>query len=176
MADTRSDIASVRETVVDVFTKLLPEIEAKDLEIGIYNSTIDFASANRIPLSWSSDHFKEAYLTKARGVYANLHTSSYVGNVRLMDRLKEKEFLPHNIASMPRENIFPERWREIRETEEKRLQGAYEVTATAMSDQITCGKCKKKQISYYEKQTRSADEATTIFYTCLQCGHRWSRN
>ena len=36
-----------------------------------------------------------------------------------------------------------------------------------------CGKCKKRETSFYELQTRSADEPMTTFITCLNCGHRW---
>ena len=38
---------------------------------------------------------------------------------------------------------------------------------------LVCGKCKKRQVDYYEKQTRGADEPMTIFATCLNCGNRW---
>lgn len=166
----------MREDVVQVFQGLLSDVEAKDLEIGIYNATIDYASSVRIPLSWQSDLFVEAYMAKVRSVFANLNKESYVGNMNLIDRLKDGEFLPHDIATMSREYLFPERWRQIQETEDKRLQSAYEITQTAMSDQITCGKCKKKKVSYYELQTRSGDEAATIYYTCLVCGNKWKRS
>lgn len=168
--------AIMRDDIVQLFQGLVSPLEAKDIEIGVYNATIDFASANRIPLTWSSDMFTEAYMTKARSVFVNLNSESYVGNVNLIDRLKDGEFYPHDLATMPREHIFPEKWREIQEAEARRLQSAYEITETAMSDQITCGKCKKKKVSYYELQTRSGDEACTIYYTCLVCGNKWKRN
>jgi DNA-directed RNA polymerase subunit M/transcription elongation factor TFIIS len=38
---------------------------------------------------------------------------------------------------------------------------------------LVCGKCKKRQVDYYEKQTRGADEPMTIFANCLHCGNRW---
>ena len=41
------------------------------------------------------------------------------------------------------------------------------------SDLFKCTRCKKNHCSYYELQTRSADEATTVFITCLNCGKRW---
>lgn len=167
---------AVRDDVVQLLYSLISPTEAKDTEIGIYNETIDFANANRIPLSWASEHFMEAYLAKARSVFANMYSDSYIKNVSLMERLKDAEFFPHEIASMSREHVFPERWREIRERQDRVLQSAYENTEVAMSDQITCGKCKKRKVSYYEKQTRGADEAGTIFYTCLVCGNKWKRN
>ena len=37
----------------------------------------------------------------------------------------------------------------------------------------TCPKCKKKDQTYEERQTRSSDEASTIICTCNMCGHVW---
>lgn len=36
-----------------------------------------------------------------------------------------------------------------------------------------CLKCQSKNVISSEKQTRSADEPMTIFFTCLNCGNRW---
>lgn len=38
---------------------------------------------------------------------------------------------------------------------------------------FTCGKCKSKKTTYYQLQTRSADEPMTTFVSCLNCGKRW---
>ncbi len=39
------------------------------------------------------------------------------------------------------------------------------------TDQFQCGKCKKRQTSYYQMQTRSADEPMTTFVICQV--HSW---
>jgi len=36
-----------------------------------------------------------------------------------------------------------------------------------------CGKCKSKKTTYYQMQTRSADEPMTTYVTCLGCSNRW---
>lgn len=41
------------------------------------------------------------------------------------------------------------------------------------TDMFECGKCKKRRTTYYQMQTRSADEPMTTFVTCLECGHAW---
>lgn len=38
---------------------------------------------------------------------------------------------------------------------------------------LKCGRCKQNTVSYYEMQTRSADEPMTVFCTCVSCGHKW---
>jgi len=164
---------SVRDDIVQIFEGLLTPMEAKDLEVGVYNNTIDYAGAHKIPLSWSCDLFREIYLSKARNIFANLNNDTYIKNHMLIERLKHGEFAPHDLASMTRESLFPEKWQDIQEAEERILQSAYEITQTSMSDQIICGKCKNNKVSYYEQQTRSGDEAMTTFYTCLVCNHKW---
>jgi DNA-directed RNA polymerase subunit M/transcription elongation factor TFIIS len=43
----------------------------------------------------------------------------------------------------------------------------------ATTDQFVCGKCKSRKCSYYQLQTRSADEPMTTFVTCTNCNNRW---
>lgn len=38
---------------------------------------------------------------------------------------------------------------------------------------IVCKKCKSDNVNVYVKQTRSSDEASSKFYTCLNCGNKW---
>jgi hypothetical protein len=36
----------------------------------------------------------------------------------------------------------------------------------------TCEKCGREKVRFYTQQLRSADEGTTVFYTC-ECGHKY---
>ncbi|XP_026478322.1 transcription elongation factor S-II [Ctenocephalides felis] len=38
---------------------------------------------------------------------------------------------------------------------------------------LKCGKCKKRNCTYNQVQTRSADEPMTTFVLCNECGNRW---
>ena len=49
----------------------------------------------------------------------------------------------------------------------------YELKPEAMTDVFKCRKCGSRSCSYYEIQTRSADEPMTQFINCLNCGNRW---
>ena len=43
----------------------------------------------------------------------------------------------------------------------------------ASTDMFQCGKCKQRKCTYYQMQTRSADEPMTTFVTCTVCDNRW---
>ena len=46
------------------------------------------------------------------------------------------------------------------------------ITEPLDSDAV-CPKCHHRGAYFLLKQTRSADEPETKFYTCQNCGHRW---
>lgn len=41
---------------------------------------------------------------------------------------------------------------------------------------FSCVKCGSKYVDVYQLQTRGADEATSSFFTCKKCRHRWCEN
>ena len=55
----------------------------------------------------------------------------------------------------------------------KRDKNVNDIDSMATSTEFTCFKCKKKKCSYYQQQTRSADEPITTFMSCLNCGNSW---
>ena len=168
----------VRDDFIDILRKKLkiPELQAKDLEIGVFNATIDYANNYGIQLSWKSQILLDTYINISRSIYSNIKKDSYIGNKNLHKRmLKNKEFLPHMLPYMQYHNIFPERWKDIIEKNQRRFKAAYEIKLVAMSDMITCSRCKSKKVSYYELQTRSGDEASTLFMNCLICGKKWKQ-
>lgn len=166
-----------REETVSKITDKLPSLPNDwiiDLERGIYNWTITFASEKSVVKNWANPIFRQIYFDKARSVVANLAQDSYVSNHRLHSRLvDEKEIAPRDIAFMSPDNMFPERWRDIMDIKLKREQNLGEIQRTAKTDAFKCSRCKKRECDYYERQTRSADEPMTLFITCLNCNNSW---
>lgn len=151
----------------------LDELMVADLEVGIFNWTIQFATDHKVVKNYSNKQFVAIYTNKARSIISNLESSSYVQNPRLLNRMKEGEFLPHELPFMTPESMLPEKWREYIDRKVKREEHVYEEKPVAMTDQFKCGKCKKRECVFQEIQLRSCDEPMTTFITCINCGHRW---
>jgi transcription elongation factor S-II len=151
----------------------LSDVQLKDIEVGIYNWAIIESGNRGIVRNWSNTKFQRLYIEKARSVVNNIDIHSYIKNERLLERCREQEFLPHEIPFMKPENIYPDRWKTVVDAMMKKYENAYENKVVAMTNMFKCGKCKKRECTFYELQTRSGDESTTIFIRCVNCGNSW---
>jgi hypothetical protein len=141
-------MVDTRERAIVAINEKLPGInedDVTDLERGIYNWCIDYATKKCIVKNWANKTFCTLYQDKFRSVIANLDASSYIGNTRLLTRMKEKEFMPHDIPFMARHNIFPDVWQEVMEIKMKRDAHIGESGLTPMTDEFRCGRCTKRE-------------------------------
>lgn len=173
----------VRNMVLNVLYNFFPEkssalrsrepffdkILIDDLELGLYNWCIDYANKNNIIKNWDNIKFKNLYLEKTRTIINIINNN--INEIK--NNLNNKVYLPHDIPYMKPEDIDPKLWKDIKEVYNKRYENAYENKTVAMTDLFKCGKCKKNECSYYESQTRKADEPMTVHIKCLNCGHGW---
>ena len=153
----------------DTFT----EVQLVALESAIFRSAFDQAKKHFVPRNWKSPHFQELYKQTVRQVLWNIHPSSPIKNERLFERIHAGEFPLEALATMSAYDMFPEHWRELADKQLIREQKILEGNKSRATDQYKCRRCCKSECTYYEMQTRSADEPMTIFITCINCGKRW---
>ena len=144
-----------------------------NLEKGIFNYAIQTAHLRNIVRKWDNKAFVMIYVDKFKGLLLNLNAKSTVKNKELLKRLKNKEFKAHELAFMTHQELFPEKWKYLIDKKIKRDKSEGVVDLSAATDEFFCFKCKKRKCSYYQMQTRSADEPMTTFVTCLLCGNNW---
>ncbi|XP_073937111.1 transcription elongation factor A protein 3 isoform X2 [Castor canadensis] len=79
------------------------------------------------------------------------------------------------IARMTAEEMASDELRELRNamTQEAIREHQMAKTSGTTTDLFQCSKCKKKNCTYNQVQTRSADEPMTTFVLCNECGNRW---
>lgn len=146
---------------------------SKDAETGIYNWVLEYAGKARVQKSWRNERFASMYAIKARSVIGNLDPSAYIGNHRLLLRLTEGEFAPHDIAWMKPENLHPERWQATLDLKTQQDNYIDNAKPASMTDAFKCKKCLKRECVFTELQLRSSDEPSSIFISCINCGNRW---
>ena len=148
---------------------------SKVIEKSIYNYTIDTAKRRNITRMWNDRVFYNLYMNKCISIYSNLKEDTYIQNNYLLKNILEKKIDPEKIANLPVYDIFPDNWKELMDKKSKMDELKYKLKPEAMTDQFKCGKCYSRSCSYYEVQTRSADEPMTQFITCLNCKNRWKQ-
>lgn len=147
--------------------------EIRTLEKGIFEAAYNNAQKNYTARNWKTPQFKEMYRQILSSVLSNIHPDSPVKNPRLLNRVIEGEFKLEEIPYMTSYEMFPEKWFELKDKLLQREQKILEGNKSRATDQFKCRRCGKRECTYYELQTRSADEPMTIFVTCLNCGKEW---
>lgn len=141
---------------------------ALNIERGIFNYAVSNASSKE----WDF-MFKHTYTAKAVRIYTNLNPESYLKNTELIHRLFRKEFTEFELAKFESEQLFPSRYYELLEKYGTDVSKEVNKPDENVQGMFRCGKCKTYKTSYYQMQTRSADEPMTTFVTCHNCGNRW---
>jgi len=165
----------IRNECVLILNKELDNKISRAIEKDIFNSVIDYSIKNNINKSWNSTTFKTIYLSRIRSFYTNIKSDSYVENKNFKERILNAEIDYKNISQLSNHEIHPEKWADFikKKIETEKLK--YELKPEAMTDMFKCNKCGSRSCTYYEMQTRSADEPMTQFITCLDCNNNWKQ-
>lgn len=113
-----------------------------------------------------------AYRNKMRSLFVNLKDPK---NPTLREHVVTGRISGERLRTLkPQEMANDELKKQVEEIEKQNLFNAQSAQEQrSVTDRFTCGKCKEKKVSYYQMQTRSADEPLTTFCTCENCGNRW---
>ncbi|CAO3655863.1 unnamed protein product [Mucor hiemalis] len=114
----------------------------------------------------------EEYKSKARSMVSNLKNKS---NQSLRDDVVTGEISVDTLCTMSAEDMASEesKARDRKLAEEALFKARGAESAQAETDMFKCGKCRGRRCTYFQMQTRSADEPMTTFVTCVNCGNHW---
>ena len=146
--------------------KLNNEKNSNNLEKGIFNYTLKEAERRKIVKKWDNKQFVQIYVDHLRSVMKNL-------NEDVLKSINDESIKHHIIAFMTHQELAPEKWAKLIDAKTKRDKNKFEINISASTDTFTCRKCKGNQCTYYQMQTRSADEPMTTFVNCLLCSARF---
>lgn len=134
-----------------------PEELAEELEEAIYN---EFKNTDM------------RYKNRIRSRIANLKDPK---NPILRTNFRIGAISAARLATMTAEEMAND---EIKQLREKFMKEAINDAQLAhvqgtKTDLLKCGKCKNRNCTYNQLQTRSSDEPMTTFVMCNECGNRW---
>ena len=143
------------------------EKNSSNLEKGIFNYALKEATNRKVVKKWDNQYFVQIYLDRLRSIYINLK------NTEILEQIKNGTIQAHIVAFMSHQEMRPDKWKELIEDKIIKDKNKFETNVEASTDTFTCRKCKSNKCTYYQMQTRSADEPMTTFVTCIECGNRW---
>ena len=149
------------------------EILGHNLEVAIYNHIIKQASENCMSRYRENKAFRSSYTAKVRSMRFNLTNPR---NPSLKRWVLQGRIAATDLVKMTAQELDPEHWVEaILEAQHMQaMRMVDDLKAEEVHDGlIQCNKCKSRRVTYYEMQTRSADEPMTVYAHCLNCKRRW---
>ena len=120
----------------------------------------------------------KAYSDKARSILYNMRDQK---NPTLKVRALMSDISPMDLVTLGPKDLASELKKQERVESEKqnldsrRSDWNREEAQKNSKNQgfFSCRKCGKRNTTYYQMQTRGADEPMTNFITCLDCGNNW---
>jgi len=165
-----------RNNIINIISKFINnKKKSKNIEKGIYDYTILCSKKKNIIVDWENKNFTEIYIHKFKTIYYNLDINSSVNNKELLQNIKNKKIDEYKLAFMTHQELFPKKWEELLKKKEKKDKSLKNVDLSLATDEFKCFKCYKRLCTFYQQQTRSADEPMTTFINCLNCGNRWKQ-
>ena len=161
------NIKDFRNKNVEIFNKTFDNKTSVKIEKGVFNFAISEAKKKNIVRNWDNKYFVKLYLDRLRSIYINLK------NDHVIEKIKSRKIKMKELSLMTHKEICPEKWKKLIDAKIKRDKNMTSVDLSAATDEFKCYKCKKQRCTYYQLQTRGADEPMTTFVTCLVCGNRW---
>ncbi|KAI0209556.1 Transcription elongation factor A protein 1 [Lamellibrachia satsuma] len=112
------------------------------------------------------------YKNRVRSRVSNLKDSR---NPQLRNNVLLGYISPDKIAVMTAVEMASDEMKAMRQKFTKEAIDDHQMAKTGgtTSSLLKCGKCLKRNCTYNQVQTRSADEPMTTFVFCNECGNRW---
>lgn len=158
-----------RSNIRSELNKLINNSNASsNLEKGIFNYTLKEDVRRNELKKWENKYHVLLYTMQVKNV---IHAIKTIDELR--DNIEKENIKAHMVAFMTHQEWCPEKWAELIDRKSKRDMQKFENNMEAATDTFVCRKCRNNKCTYYQLQTRSADEPMTVYVTCLTCNNRW---
>lgn len=174
-----SERVLIKQSIADACSNtmewyLVPDEDQEEfvsrMERDCFNKVVNNCIMDGIDRFWTNPVFRQRYSAEIYKLLANLDVSSSVNSSWLVEKIIDGSIDPSKIATMSSIDLCPEASKSEREMIE--LRKNQNVTHKVSRNYI-CRKCGGNETKLYEKQTRAADESSTIFKLCIICDFCW---
>lgn len=117
------------------------------------------------------------YRSKLRSITYNLKDPN---NPDLNTELYEGMVTPLMVVDATEEELASDKLKKLRKDNWEWMKAAaqcdwdmHHINEKLVTDMFRCGKCGKRRCTFFQKQTRCADEPMTTFIRCMECDNRW---
>jgi DNA-directed RNA polymerase subunit M/transcription elongation factor TFIIS len=172
---TQDDVLSTnypaRNIVVTNYKSLIDNNDiAIDIEHSVFRRSIELADEKNIIPHFNNNLFVKIYKYIAIMNYSHMRQYKHI-----RDRLISGDLKAWELPYLSHYEVNPEGWKELQELQDRREEKQLEGNKALATDQFKCRACGQRMCTYYQMQTRSADEPMTTFINCLNCGNRWKQ-
>lgn len=165
MTDTNAFREGVCAMVRDVLH--VDAATSEVIEQGVTRWAFMYAKNRKVMCKWRDAVFVRVYADRLRTILTNLARNPDM--TRRVASMTAEQFSEVSLMEL----APPERRALMRE-KAVRDRGKFDQIVLPTTNEYNCPACTSDKCTYYELQTRSADEPMTVFFECLDCGKRWT--
>lgn len=156
-----------RQNIVNSLNKVIKnKKKSSDLENGIFDYTVSYATNNKLSELITSSVYMDKYYDILDNIDGKNNT---INNAYLKKHIDDTNNVK-NIAYYAPYEINPDKWSYLLYKKEQSNKQTH--STNHVSRAYTCKKChNSEKFKEYQMQTRSMDEPITNFVVCLSCGN-----
>ena len=161
----------MRDYVLEQFARILKQKTTDPVPFNMEKSVFNWAVRETkkqcgVP-AWENPVFKSFYKNKFMSIKYNMENSN------LCERILSGEIKSRHISDMTNISMNPDGRLAQAIRARREFHAGNETKDDNFKGMFKCSKCKSDKTTYYQMQTRSADEPMTTFVTCHNCSKRW---
>lgn len=166
----------IKETYIQYAEKVLERaknqlainkiIENIDLSLKIELSIFEYSLIYCLNNAYDLKFLKPIYDDKIYNIVANLDPTNIIQNKTFKKNLLNGKINPSEVAFMAPAQLHPDKWEHLVKKKEYK---EWRENSIAYSTAYKCFKCGESKAKVTQAQTRSADEPSSLFISCMVC-------
>ena len=161
-----------RQFVIERLSEILELPHDDVICVNLEKNILNHSVSRIYDAAWENPKFTNIYKQKFLQIQYNLRQSP-----ELKTQIREKKVKTTDVIKMGPEKLWFDGPYAKRIEEKIHLDMRKQYVEKEAKENLVgffkCGRCKSMKTTYFQMQTRSADEPMTVFVSCLNCEKNW---